>query len=199
MGCCGCRWRAPRQLRYVAPAVVFALIGWLYGSFTHFAQPLLLLAGVSAWELAAFHVMTLLLCASLARCLLSRESFVPRNTLARGQTPEPQLGAGAAVESKMNGDVRFCRKCRAVKPDRAHHCSTCRRCVLKMDHHCVYINKCGACGLLVSMTMLGTYALLPGAQVHRVLQLQVLPALPRLELRHMSVPEHAALPLSARR
>ncbi|KAI1469687.1 palmitoyltransferase PFA3 [Daldinia caldariorum] len=43
---------------------------------------------------------------------------------------------------KANGELRFCKKCQARKPDRAHHCSTCRRCVLKMDHHCPWLATC---------------------------------------------------------
>jgi palmitoyltransferase ZDHHC3/7/25 len=31
---------------------------------------------------------------------------------------------------------RLCRRCKAYKPQRAHHCSVCRRCIIKMDHHC---------------------------------------------------------------
>ena len=40
------------------------------------------------------------------------------------------------------GDIRYCKKCQAKKPDRAHHCSTCKRCVLKMDHHCPWLATC---------------------------------------------------------
>ncbi|KAF2203281.1 zf-DHHC-domain-containing protein [Delitschia confertaspora ATCC 74209] len=40
------------------------------------------------------------------------------------------------------GDLRFCKKCQTKKPDRAHHCSTCKRCVLKMDHHCPWLATC---------------------------------------------------------
>lgn len=29
-----------------------------------------------------------------------------------------------------------CKRCNISKPPRAHHCSICKRCVLKMDHHC---------------------------------------------------------------
>jgi ribosomal protein L40E len=43
---------------------------------------------------------------------------------------------------KSTGELRFCKKCQARKPDRAHHCSTCRRCVLKMDHHCPWLATC---------------------------------------------------------
>ena len=31
---------------------------------------------------------------------------------------------------------RICRRCKAFKPDRSHHCSICKRCIMKMDHHC---------------------------------------------------------------
>ena len=36
----------------------------------------------------------------------------------------------------------FCKKCNLPKPPRTHHCSVCRRCVLRMDHHCPYISNC---------------------------------------------------------
>ena len=52
------------------------------------------------------------------------------------------------IEQTCDGDeraaskVRFCRACRAPKPERCHHCSVCNRCVLKMDHHCPWVNNC---------------------------------------------------------
>jgi palmitoyltransferase len=56
---------------------------------------------------------------------------------------------GAAVERRANiwvkssGESRWCNKCDAPKPDRSHHCSTCKRCVLRMDHHCPWLaNRC---------------------------------------------------------
>ncbi|XP_078050109.1 palmitoyltransferase ZDHHC15B isoform X3 [Augochlora pura] len=42
----------------------------------------------------------------------------------------------------IKGVIRFCEKCQLIKPDRAHHCSVCRTCVLKMDHHCPWVNNC---------------------------------------------------------
>ncbi|CDU24751.1 uncharacterized protein SPSC_04584 [Sporisorium scitamineum] len=44
---------------------------------------------------------------------------------------------------KSSGESRWCNKCDAPKPDRTHHCSTCKRCVLRMDHHCPWLaNRC---------------------------------------------------------
>ncbi|CAE8590325.1 unnamed protein product, partial [Polarella glacialis] len=47
------------------------------------------------------------------------------------------------VEEEVDAPpVRRCRHCRIVKPARAHHCSTCCRCISKMDHHCMWTNNC---------------------------------------------------------
>lgn len=48
----------------------------------------------------------------------------------------------AAVTVKSDGQERFCKKCQCRKPDRTHHCSSCRTCVLKMDHHCPWLANC---------------------------------------------------------
>ena len=34
---------------------------------------------------------------------------------------------------------RLCGKCMILKPDRAHHCRQCRRCILRFDHVSIYI------------------------------------------------------------
>ena len=61
-----------------------------------------------------------------------------------GLLPTSQAGPNNATSFtvKSNGEIRYCKKCQARKPDRAHHCSTCRRCVLKMDHHCPWLATC---------------------------------------------------------
>ncbi|KIM31010.1 hypothetical protein M408DRAFT_65614 [Serendipita vermifera MAFF 305830] len=42
----------------------------------------------------------------------------------------------------FNSARKWCRTCWAPKPDRAHHCSSCGRCVLRMDHHCPWVSQC---------------------------------------------------------
>lgn len=37
---------------------------------------------------------------------------------------------------------KWCRKCSAPKPPRAHHCKACKRCIPKMDHHCPWTSSC---------------------------------------------------------
>jgi hypothetical protein len=44
--------------------------------------------------------------------------------------------------NSFNSSLKWCRTCWAPKPDRTHHCSTCNRCVLKMDHHCPWVSQC---------------------------------------------------------
>ena len=60
-------------------------------------------------------------------------------------TTEPRAHVDPSITSvtvSSTGAPRFCKKCLSPKPDRAHHCSTCKRCVLKMDHHCPWLATC---------------------------------------------------------
>lgn len=56
--------------------------------------------------------------------------------------PVTELPEYTAYTVSSTGGSRFCKKCQNPKPDRAHHCSTCKRCVLKMDHHCPWLATC---------------------------------------------------------
>ncbi|KAI1810684.1 palmitoyltransferase PFA3 [Poronia punctata] len=64
------------------------------------------------------------------------------NSMGYSTLPTRSTPNGTNFTVKSNGEYRFCKKCQARKPDRAHHCSTCRRCVLKMDHHCPWLATC---------------------------------------------------------
>ncbi|KAJ2662808.1 palmitoyltransferase for Vac8p [Coemansia sp. RSA 1200] len=77
----------------------------------------------------------------------ARGSFDNGNCSDNDSTPlnEEQMRRSEfmyAITVKDNGEPRYCLKCNLPKPDRAHHCSVCGVCVLKMDHHCPWINNC---------------------------------------------------------
>eukprot|EP00606_Chrysophyceae_sp_TOSAG23-5_P000389 GSChrysophyteH2.ASY1.ANO1.221.1 assembled CDS len=62
---------------------------------------------------------------------------------------------------------KFCKRCKGFKPSRAHHCSICGRCVVKMDHHCPWVNNCVGIGnqklfllFLLSVNLLCIYSLI---------------------------------------
>lgn len=45
---------------------------------------------------------------------------------------------------KFLGQVlaKKCKRCDCIKPPASHHCSTCGRCIARMDHHCPWVNNC---------------------------------------------------------
>jgi hypothetical protein len=45
----------------------------------------------------------------------------------------PTTGESGEIIPSPRKGKRICRRCKAFKPTRAHHCSVCRRCIIKMD------------------------------------------------------------------
>ena len=41
-----------------------------------------------------------------------------------------------------NRRKRYCLICHLFKPEKCHHCSTCKSCMLGMDHHCPWLATC---------------------------------------------------------
>lgn len=49
--------------------------------------------------------------------------------LEEGKGGDGQGGGSADGKRRVR---KYCRRCNAFKPPRAHHCSICRRCIIKM-------------------------------------------------------------------
>lgn len=75
----------------------------------------------------------------LAACFLAAPALVVLN-----QWRCILIGPGYAAENKTCEPIwtNRCDRCSWAKPRDAHHCSVCRRCVLKMDHHCWWLGGC---------------------------------------------------------
>jgi palmitoyltransferase len=63
-----------------------------------------------------------------------------------GQIPKEVLqeleSRSTKQPQKPSQPRKWCRKCNAPKPARAHHCRACGRCIPKMDHHCPWTANC---------------------------------------------------------
>ena len=82
-----------------------------------------------------------LACANHFLAMTSDPGAVPPDAVP---LPDPEKGIDEMTALNLNPAKlgrRFCRRCNAYKPKRAHHCSICKRCVVKMDHHCPWVNN----------------------------------------------------------
>ncbi|KAI3371350.1 hypothetical protein L3Q82_023563, partial [Scortum barcoo] len=62
------------------------------------------------------------------------DGAVPKGNATKKYMESLQLKPGEVIYK--------CPKCCSIKPERAHHCSICKRCIRKMDHHCPWVNNC---------------------------------------------------------
>lgn len=58
------------------------------------------------------------------------------------RSEKPSAAASAARPNERLPQARWCKKCAAPKPLRAHHCKHCGTCIPKMDHHCPWTANC---------------------------------------------------------
>ena len=120
-------------------AVVLVLFGFLYYTTTRVVLWRRLETSVNG----TIHRWVLFATTSLALGLYVASVLCEAGKVPDGWQPDMEDGNNFwEVKRKGKGLKRFCQKCNAYKPPRAHHCRVCQKCVLRMDHHCVWINNC---------------------------------------------------------
>lgn len=100
-------------------------------------------------HITVIYTLTFLILSSLIICVARDPGPVtPEGKQAEDYGTEAEddnIGLTEALMDAESDDIfkpgRWCRKCWAAKPERAHHCSICGRCVLKMDHHCPWLGS----------------------------------------------------------
>ena len=76
--------------------------------------------------------------------------------------------------NRLQERIRVCGRCHYLKPERAHHCSVCGRCILKFDHHCPWICNCVGYYnhryflLFISYTLFGLVVIIFGDQILKI-------------------------------
>lgn len=122
-----------------ACGIVCAIITWLLVLYAEFVVLFVMLLPsknlmYSIVNGTLFNTLAFLALASHLRAMCTDPGAVPKGNATKEYIESLQLKPGQVVYK--------CPKCCSIKPDRAHHCSVCKRCIRKMDHHCPWVNNC---------------------------------------------------------
>ncbi|KAF4100823.1 palmitoyltransferase ZDHHC3 [Onychostoma macrolepis] len=119
--------------------IVCGVITWMLVFFAEFVVVFVMLLPsksvvYSLINGALFNGLAFLALASHFKAMCTDPGAVPKGNATKEFIESLQLKPGQVVYK--------CPKCCSIKPDRAHHCSVCKRCIKKMDHHCPWVNNC---------------------------------------------------------
>ncbi|XP_075226902.1 palmitoyltransferase ZDHHC2 isoform X4 [Lycorma delicatula] len=148
-----------KVIAWIPVLFIVSIVGWSYYAYV---IQLCILTVSSVFEkilyLTGYHLLLMMFLWAYWQTIFTPIGTVPRKfklskeDLERLRTAENEemqrvilerCAQNLPVTNRTNsGSIRYCEKCKLIKPDRAHHCSVCGHCVLKMDHHCPWINNC---------------------------------------------------------
>lgn len=129
----------------------------------HFFEFIVFFLQVTAWFLAYFwmlffeiphispnypiNILLSLITISLMICLY-RALFMAFIESKTNFIPPPEIYDSDLKPIKENSEnkqieAKICKKCGVVRKIKGiHHCTTCEKCVYKMDHHCICLATC---------------------------------------------------------
>ncbi|CAL8101201.1 unnamed protein product [Orchesella dallaii] len=119
--------------------IICAIFTWLLVLYAEFVVMRIILLPSSYpvyRNINAFIWQTLSLLALIShlRTMFTDPGAVPRGNATKEMIQQMGFRQGQVIYK--------CQKCCSIKPERAHHCSVCQRCIRKMDHHCPWVNNC---------------------------------------------------------
>ncbi|KAI1729787.1 DHHC palmitoyltransferase domain-containing protein [Ditylenchus destructor] len=150
-------------LRYITrwslPCIIIVYTCMFYYAYVFFALGAVDSVPLKVLFLLSVHILMILFVWSYYQTVMTplasipSEFFVPANTreeLQRASNDEEYRAILERHLSQIKTDVlnrdhqgiRYCSVCYCLKPDRAHHCRLCNKCMLKYDHHCPWVNNC---------------------------------------------------------
>uniref|UniRef100_A0A0N4ZI67 Palmitoyltransferase n=1 Tax=Parastrongyloides trichosuri TaxID=131310 RepID=A0A0N4ZI67_PARTI len=147
--------------RWFPVVLVFGIVGWAYyayvfilclGIIDQLAEKIILLL--------ILHILVILFIWSYLATIFTNNGKIPEKFYLPYDVNEDVKNATSndsakdivrryvklhklPIQNRMYDQAfRYCNQCAMVKPDRAHHCSICKQCILKFDHHCPWVNNC---------------------------------------------------------
>nr|ACG34055.1 DHHC zinc finger domain containing protein [Zea mays] len=164
-------WRRLRDRLFVAVLVLFMLFVICGGVWAVYP----VVFSVSKF-CGVFHCTV---AAVLAVCTVT--SYCLASLKCAGAPTDIRWGSYPVVGKGDLENYTFCTYCNKPKPPRAHHCRSCKMCVVDMDHHCPFIGNCvGAsnhqvfvvflisvvisCSYVAGMTIYASYQIWPSIE-----------------------------------
>ncbi|KFZ12053.1 hypothetical protein V501_04413 [Pseudogymnoascus sp. VKM F-4519 (FW-2642)] len=97
---------------------------------------------LTATEAAWFNTLVFCIWYTYERACRVDPGRLPKSLTEGGAQDGAETAKDADAPANVQRAGKWCKKCDAVKPPRAHHCRQCNRCIPKMDHHCPWTSNC---------------------------------------------------------